>query len=361
MNIYVSAYLDKNLGDDLMIRMLANCLSEHQLYIYCTNDKHYTPFKDIMNLQKCDIPIHKINSNGSIRFHACVIIGGSIYIYDTYTTIFKRYIRYFLKKNIKNKNIKIATIGCNLGPFKNEFARKTAIKDLRLSQLITVRDNESFDIVSEYIPYNVYKYPDIVFSLKDLLDFDDDIESRSSLGISVYNNVRQPNLNSDYISAMAKIADEYIEKTGNNVKLLAFDTGEENDMKSAKLIFRACNYKNKVNIIGHSDDGSTILSEMNQCSSLVATRFHSIILAFKLHIPFIPIVYSNKSENFLKDIEYNKYQVNFEDCSSIDHEKFVADLIDLESSKFNPRFDLEESSNGHFLKLSDFLNNTGRN
>ena len=356
MNIYVSAYLDKNLGDDLMVRILAGVLKDHQLYLYCKDEKKYMPFKDISNMQRCEIPLNKINKKGTIHFHAYITIGGSIFILNDFKTIFKRYIKYLKKRTIKNKGLKIATIGCNLGPFKNNFAEKLAIKELKLSQLITVRDNKSYKLIAEDLSRDIYYYPDIVFSMDESFFTTEKDEYKHMLGISVYNSVREPMYNDGYIKAMAKIADEYIEKTGNKVKLLAFDTGNENDMKAAKAIFRSSNYKNKINIIGHCDDGTTLLNEMNECTSLIATRMHSIVLAYKLGIPFIPVIYSDKTRFLLDDMEYYGIKIEFKDANVVDFEKITAELIEIESQRPPRKYDAESASNGHFDRLLEFLN-----
>lgn len=50
MKILVDAFLDKNLGDDLMVQMLANELKDHEIYLICNNDVLATPFKDYNNI-----------------------------------------------------------------------------------------------------------------------------------------------------------------------------------------------------------------------------------------------------------------------------------------------------------------------
>ena len=50
MKIVLNAYLDNNLGDDLMIKLFAEYFSTDDIYINVDNTIFKEPFKDITNI-----------------------------------------------------------------------------------------------------------------------------------------------------------------------------------------------------------------------------------------------------------------------------------------------------------------------
>jgi len=300
LNILVSAYLDKNIGDDLMIKVLAKKLSGHKVHLICTDRSLFVPFEGLNNIEMVTPPNSLIKRLEFYKQYDLFIkIGGSIFIFNSKVNTIKRILnlRELLLLRLLGKNI--AIIGCNFGVFKVKIGKLITRIELGLASLVTVRDKASSSFLkSKKLRY----YPDIVFSY-DLHNMKNErLEKR--IGISVYRSVSNTSLNYDYYKKMSDIADEYIKKTNGRVSLFAFDSENENDTSAAFNILRQSRYKENIDIFVYTGDEREIIESIIKCEALVATRFHSAIIAIKYNIPIVPIIYSKKMNNLLDDINY---------------------------------------------------------
>ena len=81
LNILVSAYLDKNIGDDLMIKVLAKKLSGHKVHLICTDRSLFVPFEGLNNIEMVTPPNSLIKRLEFYKQYDLFIkIGGSIFI-----------------------------------------------------------------------------------------------------------------------------------------------------------------------------------------------------------------------------------------------------------------------------------------
>ena len=268
MRILLDGYLDNNLGDDLMITLAAQGLKEHKLFI--KSDK----FKNIEYTDKT-------------RGFDCYlkVIGSGFLIYNNKGILYRLREMHAEKKYAPKR----AVINCNISSFKNKTAERVIRHQLKSYDFITVRDSVSHDYIK-----NSENYPDLVFSLPDSMIPDTTCENL--LGIAVHNSAD--------CKVLSQVADEYIEKTGNKVLLLCFDSGKENDAKMAKMVHEKSEYKDKIEIIEYTTI-SDMLSNMKRCSVILGIRMHSVILSARMGIPFVPVAYSDKLTHILADINYN--------------------------------------------------------
>jgi len=345
INILVDCYLDRNFGDDIMLRILALELKQHKLYIKTNKNELLIPFKDIDN-------ICSFEENNVTHFDAMVRVIGSgfmitskIGMYYAIKTVMK-----YKKEHSKCK--KLITIGCNVGPFLNKFAEFISRREMNYFGLITTRDNYSCNYIKNHAKKTITScFPDIVFSIpSEWLTKNDE----GCLGISAYRNNSKPHLNYDYYTAMAKIADEYIEKTGKKVLLFAYDIENENDVVAAYTIKTLCKNSEMIEIILHIDNGDNIIKNTARCSDIIAVRFHSAILAMRMGIPFFPIIYSKKLDNALDDLNYTGERVLFSDVKSIDTTRLVNSFIANTNDYKTDRI-IFERAKGHINALKAYL------
>ena len=347
INILVSGYLDRNFGDDIMIRILADRLKEHKLYLKTNRKELLIPFKDIDN-------VFELEENEKVNFDAMVRVIGSGFMTNSKIGLYYaiKDLMYYKKQKKKCKNL--ITIGCNVGPFSNKFAEFILKRQMNYFDLITTRDENSYDYVKRHTKKAIVScYPDIAFSIpQNWLPKEKSVEN--CLGISAYRNNSKPYLNYDYYFAMAKIADEYIGRTGKKVLIFAFDIENENDIVSAYTIKSLCKGAEMIEIILHIDNGDNIIKNMARCSNIIAVRFHSAILAMRLGIPFFPVIYSEKLNNVLNDLNYTGERVLYSEAKSIDVPRLVSSLI---APKDNFVIDslIFEKANGHINALKEFL------
>ncbi len=352
MIIGVWAYLDNNIGDDLMIKLVVNRFSEHSFRIYSDLSVVRETFSGLENVDI--MPKSRLKSDiAELDFFFS--IGGSIFNNLNHPIgQFNRVRRILLLKKIKSKGIKIATIGCNLGPYRNNFGKWLTKQELKLNDLVTLRDEKSFEMVKDFgCIQNFHFYDDIVFNLPTLVSSTEN-KTQSSLGITVYRNLSPEENNMEVYKTLARICDEFISRNPSTVRLFAFDSENENDLAAAHHIFALSKEKQYIKIVPYLGDHGHVIEELSLCDKLIAIRFHGCVLSIVLKIPFTPIIYSNKTENFLDDMGYTGRKIWLDELNADDLN--VADFVDDLISGRN-LFLPEKTSNaeGHFTQIQQLL------
>ena len=122
------------------------------------------------------------------------------------------------------------------------------------------------------------------------------------LGISMMHRAGDPE-NCAYYRAMAEIADEWIQKTGKTVLLMAFDTGKEDDLFACRAVQTLMRFPHRTEIAAHTD-GTEIPAAFSRCEKIIGARFHSMVLALRMGVPFFPVIYREKMQNLMRDMSY---------------------------------------------------------
>ncbi len=319
MKILLDGYIDSNLGDDLMLALAARGLADNELYT--TSEK---------------LNIENVRFTGKRRgYDYCLKVIGSGFLLHNNSGIPYR-LREMSEERRSAK--KLAVIGCSLSAFTGKAAEMVIRRQLSDYDFITVRDNFSYDYIKKNVPRaNCEKYPDMAFSLPD--EWIPDIKSEGMLGISVHNSV------SPYMLAAA--ADGYIEKTGRGAILMCFNTGAENDSLAAENVLKAVRNKDNVEIVRYTTI-QNMLCNMKRCGVIMGIRLHSIVLAARMGIPFVPVAYSEKTTRVLEDINYTG-TVYGTDCRGI-----------LKSLLLPPPFTLDtaiiNSAKKHIIRFNEHIN-----
>ncbi len=293
MNIFLKAYTAINFGDDLFIKQICSRYKNHTFHLVA-NKKYKEIFKEIQNISihECDSKnnIHrlslKINSNCDIF----VYIGGSIFIQPEGE--FESKLKELSELIDSNNNFYI--IGSNFGPYTSR-AYYDSVKNKILSRAkgISFRDSYSYSLFKNM--ENVVYAPDIIFGLNKKKG-----PSKKEIGISIIHHLNRQSIIKNYESYINKIREiiEFFRKRKYIVNLFSFCECEK-DLVAIKEYF---NYEN-INIIEYNGDIDKFLNELNAQEYIVATRFHATILGLVLNKKILPICYSEKTVNMLKDIE----------------------------------------------------------
>jgi polysaccharide pyruvyl transferase WcaK-like protein len=351
-DIMLSAYLDNNLGDDLMIKLLAKRFPQHLFYLYTDLSVIKNTFKDVNNMIIQDSADWKKGLDSADAF---ISIGGSIFQVSTWRQKVRRLQKIFRLIRLRRHKIKIITIGSNLGPYASNIGVKLTEWELRKNDLITVRDKASLNMLDDFRRVKNYFYADdLVYNLFDFME--ERKTEKEGLGISVYRSIRTPENNFENYAFLANLVDKYVRKTNRGVKLFAFDSERENDLSAAHHIYNLSEEKHNVEIVPYLGDEHGFLAKFKACERMIAIRFHSAVLADIYKIPFLPIVYSNKMSNFLMDrgyegITYDTDALNKE----IDVDSLVDEII-CGKNLFCDFLDKEHSAAVHFEELDKILN-----
>lgn len=362
--IMLYAYGEFNLGDDLFIKVILERYP-HTNFIFYAHEKYKETLKDYKNIKvinKDNWIINKVkkiipNINDRIlnevekSCDGMIYIGGSIFIqYPDW----KNYINWY--KNKINK-FPVFIIGANFGPF-TEIGFVNGFREIYKDfKDICFRDKFSYDLFKECD--NVRIAPDIIFSLnidevkkrkKQIFISLIDCESRNKTNVPIdildlYSN--------EYFMKMKEIIDNFIDE-GYEIILSPFCINE-NDLIITEKIYNSFNYEKKKKIEIMSYDGfniNQIIGKIAESEYIIGTRFHAIILGFVSKTPVFPIIYSNKTENMLKDIEFKGQYCRISDMKNIDYEYIKYNLnnkiiLDIEKLKI--------LSEKHFKELDKFL------
>ena len=349
--IYIKAYTRLNLGDDLLIKLVCDN-NKYEQFCILASKEYVEVFKDTKNIkvmyeeyellqsfksnyEKYLEEQNKIITNISSYCDTFLYVGGSIFIEGGPTSVVR--VRQ-LKNEIKSfKNAYI--IGANFGPHTTEeYFNCVHDEIIPLLKSITFRDKYSYELFKDL--NNVYYAPDIVFSLKAK----EEIKKKKEIGISLINQIKiedkYKNKYNDYLTYIANIIKSYI-KDRYNIRILSFCSYEKDDIAINDILNILSNEDKKFITIdyynGNLEEYINIIASLD---TIIATRFHAIVLALKYQCNVIPICYSNKSINLLNDINIKEY-ISF---SNIDELKKIKPYkIDLSIIKT-----LENESQKHF-------------
>lgn len=325
MKILLDGYFDGNFGDDLMLTLAARGLEEHELFVPSKNI-------NITNARYTDI-------KKGFDFYLKVT-GSGFLIHNNFG------LPYRARDMLREKNYAPcrAVINCNISPFINRAAQALVCRQLSLYDFITVRDEYSYNFIKLNAPNPICeKYPDMVFSLPDSLI--PDVKSEGALGISVRTGADN--------EALAEIADRYISQTGKAVLLLCFDRGAENDISAAENICESSKSKNMIEIIRYKDT-SSMLANIKRCDVILGIRLHSVILAARMGISFVPAAYSGKMNGALRELGY---EGRIYTAKSLDADDVMKSI--LEAKPYCVNQSAAASAQKHITRLREYLKTCG--
>ena len=283
IRLKLDGYFDRNFGDDYMQKTVVSYLSDFRFY---ADDPNISPLvTDEKNVARQKAP-HDVS---------CLSVTGSGFMINS-----RHALRMEIQSFLSGKRKEDYCIGCNLEPIRYKLGRSLMWNRLRRFRYISCRDKKSYSVLKRHVKCEVRYFPDLLFALPERL-----IPPKTNeelLGIVMMRR-KEDSDDCDYYRVMAKAADFWCEKSGKAVLLFAFDSGEENDLYACLCVLNKMKYKEKALIISHGIDNE-ILNAYSRCSKIITARFHGAVVALKTRTDFYPILYREKMENLLSDVEY---------------------------------------------------------
>lgn len=370
-HILIKAYSFSNLGDDLFILILCQRYPHTQFYLYC-REEYVSPYKNIKNLRiinptKLDrvqkkvgdylygksiikLPYYKKNQT----FDAVIHIGGSLFIQQS---TWRKSLRQYT--NIINSSKKFYTIGCNFGPYFSDEYFTSYYSLFEKMDDLCFRDNDSYLLFENIEQARVA--PDIVFTMGTLPT--SPINTNRYVVIStidVNRKVEESELSRNYEDKILDITLKFLNE-GYHVYLMGFCEYEgdfqANETLSEKIkeVIKKQNtdkLTNNLHVYNYTGDVSTALSLIEHSVGVVATRFHSMILAFLYDKNVFPIMYSGKMKTVLQDLKYDEKFSSISDIKNVDADDVFKQLTKTQS------FDIsayKKESNKQFYILDKVL------
>ncbi|MGL5703248.1 MAG: polysaccharide pyruvyl transferase family protein [Cetobacterium sp.] len=356
--ILIKAYAQMNLGDDLFIKMLCERYKETEFYLYATPEYENLKGIDTENLnilyndtfakkilfrlgRKFGIP-NILEDLKARELDGVVNIGGSIFIENDFSEEdFK-----VRERNLDfGKNYFI--LGANFGPYKNEGFRDMYHEFFKSCKDVCFRERYSYELFEEL--ENVRYGNDIVFSLK--------MEPNGVENYVLFSIVLPSGrpgftgIESEYFNRLKTLTLDII-KSGKKVKFMSFCQGERDEEAISKLLNMIPNEQHKhITKYLYRGDINEALDIINKAESVVATRFHAMILGFVFKKPVFPITYSKKMTNVLEDLDFKGNFASLDNLKNLNYEKYKENLALSDEVLMKASKDGEK----HFLKLDEFL------
>ncbi|WP_445506459.1 polysaccharide pyruvyl transferase family protein [Niallia sp. 03190] len=349
MKILIDAYVEKNLGDDLFLKILFDRYpSSIEWFIICSSEDKLKAFENY-NIKKFNKKIHKYKD-----FDAVINIGGSIFMQNGKWWMKQLLIRlaYALPMKLRKKPLFI--IGCNYGPsnsklmyFFNHLFIKYFVTD------ICFRDKESFHLFKK-IKQARYG-ADIVYGL-DTSSMEV-VKRGNKIGICIM-SFSDKETNEQFIRKTVELTKELIAKR-YEVEYLSF-CEEQNDKDTFNKIKKLLDesYQNKITHGIYDGDINTYLENLNKLNFIITLRFHSLILAQILGINYYPIVYSNKTSNILKDQNFGGEYTFIHEIGQLQIENVIKQIKGTNNSM---NLKLKEEAVNHFVEIDQYLKKTNVN
>lgn len=347
--VLLEMYLNKNLGDDLFLRIIAERYKNARFYVAASNK--YPLVAGLKNvhgrslvrriIDKCAGILSRKSKWFGKRFEAEVLLGGSMFIEQKGT-------RDELKKNIRGRfknNIPLFILGANFGPYKNNYYLEEYAKVFKKAEDVCFREEYSGGLFKKL--ENVRVAPDIVFGL-DSEKYKAKQEKKvvvSVIDLETREKLKQ--FQADYENKILEIAEKYA-SSGYNVVLMSFCEAEGDKDAINRILQRTSN--SKISSYYYRGNIGEAVRQISSSEIVVGTRFHSVVLGIVFGKKVLPVIYSNKTRNMLEDIGFSGRTIELKNIS-----KLKADRIDSWLTEYGNVDRLNRASEAHFEKLDGLL------
>lgn len=345
--ILISGYYGfKNSGDDALLKAIIQDLKEHKespnIVVLSANPREtmkYYKVKSISRLNPIKIVKHMKSAD-------MLISGGGTLIQDRTSTKSLCYYLMIISLALKFK-LKVMLYSNGIGPLKKKSNITRTRKILNKVQLITLRDEQSYETLREIGVEN----ENVVITADPALNLEIADERRGAeillsegvpkghkiLGVSVR---RWSNLAPEFENELARACDYAYEKYGYYTVFLPMQSSRD----TAILQSIKRKMKNKSSIIKKRYSVEDMLSIIKQFDLCIGMRLHTLIYATISSVPLIGLVYDPKISSFM---EYT-HQKHYFPVENLNINMLKTAIDDCIKNYDNIKIDLEE--NYHKLK-----------
>lgn len=365
INVY--AWFAQNLGDDLMVDMLAKRFPNYNFYTeretknpFLLKNKNFRDkgfYKEkYQKIGKISDRLHKREDGTYVaskikeiednRF-CSILIGGSVFMQRG--ALSKAQVDARMRRNNSYLNHgPLFVIGANFGAYYTDYFKDCFEEHFKKCKGISFRDKLSFDMFC-HLP-NVNYSPDLVFALDNLPKGRDNtneilisvIDISAKYGIEKYAESYE-----NFIAEFCK----YVIERGKTPVLMSFCEFEGDEKAINRILTRIGEYASKTKTYFYDGDMQKALKRIADSDFVLASRFHAMVLAILFKKRFYALSYDMKIDNVLKDIKSNLY------CKVEELDKITPEAVFESELDFSDVSNYIQMAKGHFSQLEMFLNN----
>ena len=325
MKIFVNGYWNNNLGDDLFLKTLLERYNNHIFYIIA-NKSYRLKFNKYRNLRVINYNfINKVSDKLSSIFNRSIFfsngrkilnnlsgkdayceLGGSLFMLPKQGMD----LNYSVRNKVCREKIPYFIIGSNFGPYFNQVQLDKYGGFFGKSYGTVFRDKKSYRLFPND---NVDYAPDVVFNLKVEKYLKN--SKKDYILISVINPSKKLNdleKENKYLNYLKFVIGDYLSR-GEKIVLMSF-CKSEGDLQFANHLKNMFD-SNNISVYDYKNIDSALFV-INNAKKIIATRYHAMILAWKLNKPVFVISYSEKTNNVIKYCFPKQHFINIRDINS---------------------------------------------
>lgn len=373
-SVFVKAYTNKNLGDDLFLVLLFERYPNTQFILEAdtTYNDVFSKYDNVVVWNRCISMsnifyriLRGIFSLTSKKLYEKLIfkklkqeyedifsktdlyisIGGSIFMESNYGFSYDIAYNKFIVTSFNSKPKFF--IGCNFGPFRSQSYKNEYQNIFSTFTDVSFRDEYSAGLFKK--SNTIRCNPDLVFSFSRRNTH----RANNSVGFAV-RYLGEVN-KEKFIDKHVRLISLFFNK-GFKIKLFAFCENEgdarfANDLLDALIIFDD-KLKDCISLSLYSGNIDEFLDDYTSVDFMVCERFHAMILSLVNGQKILPIMYSDKMSNVLTDMQFQGSRYSYKEFLAADINILVKDLL---TNKYQLSEEIVKNSKNHFLVLDDFL------
>jgi len=350
--IGVRFYSALNLGDDLFIYILSRRYGENNILTY--NQKIPSSLDKIYVLPRYKYiffrALEKITRKNFLDIwlsrssEIYVYIGGSIFIENNNLQKWEEETRFY-----RDLSIPYYILGSNFGPHKNPKFVGIVRDIVSGAQDVCFRDKASYELFKDIPSARVAT--DIAFTLNTSM-FESAPKQAKMVIISVIDAYsRFDEVTADRYEREIVNLSRQLVKDGYKVTLMSFCKYEGDEIAAQRILGKmGKKLQESVSSYSYTGDINEALGILSRSEIIVASRFHAAVLGLVFGKKILPIVYSDKTLNILRDLDFDGPIFDIREIDKLSGRKF--DISNLKSNDVSRQKKLAEKQ---FQELDKIL------
>jgi len=346
----LGAYGQENIGDETILKIFLKFFHNRVAFITSSKPEKTQQMFNVHAIHTRGDYIEKLRA---LLYSDVIVFGGGSLLKELpsrsgrwrYSVLVNVFIGVLLAK-ILQKKIIFSAIG--IGPLKNTYSKFLTKILIILGDLVTVRDRNSKKILNNIgISQKINVVADPAFLVnqnKQRILNENQNNKKLIVGICPLYNLRDDASYGNMVNVISKFCDWLIKNYNAEIFFIPFQFGFNpyNDIKVNKEIINFIQNKSNVFNILEIETTEKMLNIISKVDIIIGFRLHSLIFAILQNIPFLAIIYDDKVENLLRDINWKYYvhdnKLNFNELI-LEFEELIKNKIEvlekLENVKIN--------------------------